>query len=124
MAQDSSSDGDDPLSSSILAAVNCHCLTVSLLLSVIHFYFGSFFFARGDLDLTLGDNDVFGSVVFDDAIVSESVDVILDTEVVLVEEPDAIASDCDTAACISSLNFFLCQCPIENSRFRLGIGGP
>lgn len=80
--------------------------------------------ARGDLDLTLGDNDVFGSVVFDDAIVSESVDVVLDAEVVLVEEPDAIASDRDTAACISSLNFFLCQCPIENRRFRLGIGGP
>ena len=76
------------------------------------------------MDLPLCDNDVFGSVVFDDSIVSESVNVILDAEVVLVEEPDAIASDCDTAACISSRNFFLCQWCIENRRFRLGIGGP
>jgi hypothetical protein len=91
---------------------------------VVNFYFRSLFFPRFDFVLVDEYFNVFCGVVSDDPCVAQAIDVILDAEVVLVEEPDAIASDCDTAACISSLSFFRPQWCIENSRFRLGIGGP
>jgi len=97
---------------------------MSALVTLLYFYFRSFFFACFYFDLSGEYLNVIVCVVSYDAFVAQAVDVILDAEVVWVKEPNAIASDCDTAAWISSLSFFLDQWFIANNRFRLGAGGP